>query len=134
MKNVQVTINPTEIKHIDYTNAFTKKPGEKIALQVKQDASIRLNPSNPVSAIVLLNVTIEDPDKCISLHVETITGVTVSTFIDDLEGFIRTKYLPTVVLSSNEKIRATTCCFGIPVRLPNPVLGEDSEQAEGIPQ
>lgn len=134
MKNVQVIINPTEIRHIDYTNAFSKKPGEKISLQVKQDVAIRLNPNNPVTALVIVNTKIEDPDKCINLNVETITGVTVSTFIDDLEGFIRANYISVVVLSSNEKMRAATCSLGIPVRLPNPTFGPAPEKPEGIPQ
>ena len=30
MKNVTVTINPTEIRSLSYTNNFTMKPGEKI--------------------------------------------------------------------------------------------------------
>lgn len=136
MKKIQVTINPTEIKSLTYNNTFTKKPGEKFSLQVKSEASIKLNPNNPVTALVIVNVRVEDPDKCIQIAVETITGITLNTFIDDLEGFIRSKYLPVVIIASNEKIRNITTTLGMPVRLPNPVFGEGGqmETPEGLTQ
>lgn len=136
MKKIQVTINPTEIKSLNYNNNFSKKPGEKFSLQVKSEAAVKLNPNNPVTALVVVNVRVEDPDKCIQIAVETITGITVSTFIDDLEGFIRAKYLPVVIIASNEKIRNVTTTLGMPVRLPNPVFGEggEMEQPEGLTQ
>lgn len=52
MKNVTVTINPTEIRSLSYTNNFTMKPGEKIALNVKSEAAIKPNTTNPVAALV----------------------------------------------------------------------------------
>ena len=135
MKKVQVSINPTEIKSVSYNNNFTKKQGEKFSLQVKSEAAIKLNTTNPVMALVLVNIKVEDPDKCISIAVETITGVTVSTFIDDLEGFIRTKYLPVIIMAANEKIRNLTMSLGMPIRLPNPVFGEgEAPQTEGLTQ
>lgn len=134
MKNVQVTINPTEIRHIDFTNAFNKKPGEKIALQVKSEATIKLNPNNPVVALVVVTLKVEDPDKTVVFNVETITGITVSTFIDDLEGFIRSTYLPVVIMSSNEKIRSISTNLGMPIKLPNPVFGATNAKPEGLTQ
>lgn len=132
MKKIQVTINPTEIKSVNYNNNFTKKQGEQFSLQIKSGAMIKLNPTNPVMALVVLNTKVEDPDNCISITIETITGVTVSTFIDDLEGFIRTKYLPVIIMAANEKLRNLTTSLGIPIRLPNPVFGEgeDVQSAE----
>ena len=105
MKNVEVVINPTEIRSVKYSNAFSKKPGEKIALSVRSEASIKLNPTNPVVAIVVVRVVVEDPDKCIQVDVETITGVTVSTFIDNLDQFIKDNYLSVIIMSANEKVR-----------------------------
>ena len=125
MKNVQVTINPTEIRHFSYTNAFNKKPGEQIKLQVMSNVNIMLNPTNPVIALVAVTVKVEDPDKSVTMHIETITGVTVSTFIDDLEGFIRSTYLPVVIMASNEKVRSATMAIGMPIKLPNPVFGAE---------
>ena len=84
MKNVTVTINPTEIRTLSYTNNFTMKPGEKIALNVKSEAAIKPNTTNPVAALVAVKVEVTDPNQCIHMVIETITGVTVSTFIDDI--------------------------------------------------
>ena len=134
MKNVQVTINPTEIRHFDYTNAFNKKPGEQIALQVRSSVDIKLNPNNPVIALVIINVKVEDPDKCVSMNIETLTGITVSTFIDDLEGFIRSTYLPTVIMVSNEKVRSATMAVGMPIKLPNPAFGAQNSPSDELTQ
>ena len=99
MKNVEVVINPTEIRSVKYSNAFSKKPGEKIALSVRSEASIKLNPTNPV---------------------ETITGVTVSTFIDNLDQFIKDNYLSVIIMSANEKVRTLSAVMGAPIKIPNP--------------
>ena len=120
MKNVEVVINPTEIRSVKYSNAFSKKPGEKIALSVRSEASIKLNPTNPVVAIVVVRVVVEDPDKCIQVDVETITGVTVSTFIDNLDQFIKDNYLSVIIMSANEKVRTLSAVMGAPIKIPNP--------------
>ena len=130
LKNVQVTINPTEIRHFDYTNAFNKKPGEQIQLQVRSSVDIKLNPNNPVIALVIIKVVVEDPDKSVTMNIETLTGITVSTFIDDLEGYIRSTYLPTVIMVSNEKIRSATMAVGMPIKLPNPLFGVEKAPDE----
>ena len=120
MKNVEVVINPTEIRSVKYSNAFSKKPGEKIALSVRSEASKKLNPTNPVVAIVVVRVVVEDPDKCIQVDVETITGVTVSTFIDNLDQFIKDNYLSVIIMSANEKVRTLSAVMGAPIKIPNP--------------
>ncbi len=120
MKNVEVVINPTEIRSVKYSNAFSKKPGEKIALSVRSEASIKLNPTNPEVAIVVVRVVVEDPDKCIQVDVETITGVTVSTFIDNLDQFIKDNYLSVIIMSANEKVRTLSAVMGAPIKIPNP--------------
>lgn len=134
MKNVQVRINPTEIRHFSYTNAFNKKPGEQIKLQVMSKVNVILNPTNPVLALVAVTVSVEDPDKSVTMNVETVTGVTVSTFVDDLEGFIRENYLSTIIMVSNEKVRATTLSVGMPIKLPSPVFGQQPSSSEEITQ
>ncbi len=133
MKNVEVTINPTEVRSVKYSNAFSKKPGEKISLSVKSEASIKLNPTNPVVAIVIVKVVVEDPDKCIQMEIETITGVTVSTFIDNLDQFIKGKYLPVIIMSANEKVRTLSAMMGAPIKIPNPrfATASDGTVSEG---
>lgn len=128
MKNVEVVINPTEIRSVKYSNAFSKKPGEKIALSVRSEASIKLNPTNPVVAIVVVRVVVEDPDKCIQVDVETITGVTVSTFIDNLDQFIKDNYLSVIIMSANEKVRTLSAVMGAPIKIPNPKFNVDGVQ------
>ena len=132
MKNIQVTINPTEVRSVHYSNAFSKKPGEKISLSVNSEASIKLNPVNPVVAVVIVKVTVEDPDKCIAMDIETITGVTVSTFIDNLDQYIKANYLPIIIMSANEKVRAVSAMMGTPIRIPNPKfgIGDEGESSE----
>lgn len=120
MKNVEVTINPTEIRSVKYNNAFSKKTGEKIALSVKSEASIKLNPANPVVAIVVVKISVEDPDKSMQMEIETITGITVSTFIDNFDQFIKNKYLPIIIMSVNEKVRSLSAIMGAPIKVPNP--------------
>lgn len=129
MKNVEVVINPTEIRSVKYSNAFSKKPGEKIALSVRSEASIKLNPTNPVVAIVVVRVVVEDPDKCIQVDVETITGVTVSTFIDNLDQFIKDNYLSVIIMSANEKVRTLSAVMGAPIKIPNPKFNAGGVQA-----
>lgn len=129
MKSVEVTMNPTEVRSVKYSNAFSKKPGEKISLSVKSEASIKLNPTNPVVALVVIKVSVEDPDQCIQMEIETITGVTVSTFIDNLDQFIKEKYLPVIIMSANEKVRAVSAMMGTPIKIPNPRFGAVSENA-----
>ena len=129
MKNVEVVINPTEIRSVKYSNAFSKKPGEKIALSVRSEASIKLNPTNPVVAIVVVRVVVEDPDKCIQVDVETITGVTVSTFIDNLDQFIKDNYLSVIIMSANEKVRTLSAVMGVPIKIPNPKFNVGGVQA-----
>ncbi|MBD5156601.1 MAG: hypothetical protein HDT13_03065 [Butyrivibrio sp.] len=131
MKSVEVTINPTEVRSVKYINAFSKKPGEKISLSVKSEASIKLNPTNPVVALVIVKVIVEDPDKCIQMDIETITGVNVSTFIDNLDQFIKEKYLPVIIMSANEKVRAVSAMMGTPIKIPNPRFGAVSESEAG---
>lgn len=131
MKSVDVTINPTEVRSVKYINAFSKKPGEKISLSVKSEASIKLNPTNPVVALVIVKVIVEDPDKCIQMEIETITGVNVSTFIDNLDQFIKEKYLPVIIMSSNEKVRSLSAMMGTPIKIPNPRFGAVSENEFG---
>ncbi len=82
-------------------------------------------------ALVIVKVIVEDPDKCIQMEIETITGVNVSTFIDNLDQFIKEKYLPVIIISANEKVRALSAMMGTPIKIPNPRFGAVSEGESG---
>ena len=131
MKDVQVTINPTEVRQVNYLNNFNKKPGEKIALSIRSEVAVKPNPTNPVSAVVMVKTHVEDPDKCINFEAETITGVTLSTFVDDIEGFIRANYLPIIITASNERIRDISSLMGTPIRFPSPQFGRKPQEEAG---
>ena len=135
LKNVQVQINPTEIKSVAYNNNFSNQPGTQIKLSVKNETNIKLNPTNPVAAVVMLRCTCEDENKSISFVVETITGVVSSTFVDNFDQLIQQVYLPSIIMASNEKIRSVSSLVGMPIRIPNPVFGKaDEKKDESIPQ
>ncbi len=131
-KNIQVTINPTEIKSLNFTNKFSATPGTRIELRVKNEVGIRLNPTNPVAAVVIAKVTVVDEGSdSISMQMETITSVVVSTFVDNLDQYIKDNYLNVIMMAANEKIRAVSALMGIPIRIPNPKFGatEPMEQS-----
>ena len=138
MKNVTVTINPTEIRTLYYTYNFTMKPGEKIALNVKSEAAIKPNTTNPVAALVAVKVEVTDPNQCIHMVIETITGVTVSTFIDDIEQYIKDNYMSVILMSANEKIRSVSALIGVSIRIPNPRYGispmVEKDESDILPQ
>ena len=124
MKSVQVTINPTEIRSVKYLNNFNVKSGEKISLKIQNEVGIKLNPASPLTAAVLIKCMVTDEEsKCIEMEIETITTVVTSTFVDDLELYIKQNYMPAIMLASNEKVRTLSALMGTPIRLPNPGFG-----------
>lgn len=122
MAKVQFQINPTEVKSVKFQNAFSKQPGEKVNLSVKSEAAIKLNPTNPVVAVVVVKCVIADEDKSIELEVETLTGVVSSTFVDDYNGYIKKNLLQTILVQSNEKVRALCATIGAHLQMPNPAF------------
>jgi len=70
--------------------------------------------------------------------IETITGVTVSTFIDDIEKYIKDNYMSVILMSANEKIRSVSALIGVPIRIPNPRFGispmVEKDESDILPQ
>ena len=124
MKNISVEMNPTEIIKLDYDNDFFKTVGKSLSISMKSEASVRLNSANPVMAMVVVTTTVIDKEEIFKFEAVTITGVKVSTFVDDLEGFIKEKYMPIILTANNEKIRTVSHLIGAPIQLPNPTFGE----------
>lgn len=123
MKDIQITINPPEIRSVNYVNNFSVPSGEKINLKAGYQLSVRLNPTNPVAAAVLIKYTVTDEQSnCINMEIETITGVTVNTFVDNLDQYIRDNFINTIVVANNEKLRTLSMLLGSPIRLPNPTF------------
>lgn len=117
MANVKVAINPPDVKSLTYNNTF-KQAGQPIPLQVKTAVGVKLNPASPTTAVVITKVEVGDEEKNIVFNIELFTGVTVSTFVDNLDDFIKKNYMAIVMTAVNEKIRAVSSSMGLAFKLP----------------
>ena len=119
MKDVKVQIAATNIKSIKYDNSFLAKPGEPMKLGVKTQVGVRLNPAAPTTAVVLVHFEIGDEEKkLVNMELDTLTPITVSTFVDNLDDMIKKNYINDVMLSVNEKIRSITAMVGLNIQTP----------------
>ena len=118
MKEVTVSIRTTEIKSMKYENSFTGKTGEQMRLQVKNGFNIMLNPAAPTSAAVFTKFTAEDEEGKVKFELETATPISVSTFVDNLDEFIKKEYLNVVLLAVNERIRMAATLVGLNINAP----------------
>lgn len=117
MANVKVAINPPDVKALTYNNTF-KQAGQPIPLQVKTAVGVKLNPASPTTAVVITKVDVADEEKNIVFNVELFTGITVTTFVDNLDEFIKKNYMGYVMTAVNEKIRAISSAMGLAFKLP----------------
>ena len=117
MANVKVAINPPDVKSITYNNTF-KQAGKPIPLQVKTGIGVKLNPASPTTAVVITKVDVADEEKNIVFNVEMFTGITVSTFVDNLDEFIKKNYMGVIMTAVNEKIRGISATMGLAFKLP----------------
>ena len=119
MKDVKVSIAATNIRSLKYENNFTAKPGEQIKLGVKTQLAVRLNPAAPTTAMVLVHFEVSDEEKkAVSMELDTLTPVNVSTFVDNLDDVIKKNYVNDVMLSVNEKIRVVSAMVGLNIQTP----------------
>lgn len=133
MKSAKITINPPEIKSVSYNNTFRQKPGQPMKLTIKSQVNVQTNPAAPTTAMAMVKVTAADEAENLSLTLETMTLVSASTFIDNLDDVVKTKYMPIIMMAVNEKIRHISSTLGMNLRLPNPQLDytEGGESNEG---
>lgn len=125
MKDIVVTINSTEVKSVHYNNNFTQKQGQKITMQIKNGVSVKLNPANPVMALVFIKVEAKDESDSMVFEIETLTGVAVSTFVDNLDEFVKKNYMTSVQLAVNEKVRSISSMLGLTIKLPAPQINHN---------
>lgn len=128
MSDIQVSIKPTDIKKIDYKAPSVVVPGQSLSLEVKTNTKAVLNMSAPLTALVEIEfvVTAKEDEK-FGLTVQTVTGLTVSSFVDNLDDVILKKYAPSILLAANEKFKQITSAAGINLRLPNLVFPFDRQ-------
>ncbi|MCR4938034.1 MAG: hypothetical protein K5987_07760 [Lachnospiraceae bacterium] len=119
MKDIQVSIGAANIRTFNYNNNFTAKPGDQMKLAVNTSFAVSLNPASPTVAMVLVKFTaVDEEKKNISLTIETMTPVTVSSFVDNLDEMIKKNYLNEVMIGVGEKVRTLTAITGLNLSVP----------------
>lgn len=131
MKAVEINMRPTDIKGIKFNNSFMAKPGEPVKMEVKTNVGIKLNPAAPTMASVVVLFSARDEKETILLEVETVTMVTVSTFVDNLDKVIKENYINTIMMAVNEKIRVLATMVGLNITVPA-IKFEYSDESESI--
>ena len=63
MKDVKITVGPTNIKTLEYNNAYSAKPGEQIKMSVQTKVAVHLNPAAPTTAMAHVRFEIADEEK-----------------------------------------------------------------------
>jgi len=127
MSEVVVSINPTEIKSLEYKNELAVTPGTQIKLSVKAEPKVYLNMSAPLSALVEVSFVAKDEESGkVSFTLETITPLTVSSFVDNLDKVIQANYLSCIMLSVNEKIKQLSSAVGMNIRIPGMTFRYDN--------
>ena len=88
-------------------------------LAVKTQIAVNLNPASPTVAMVLVKYEASDEEKkVIGLTIETMTPVSVSTFVDNLDEVIKKKYIGEVMIGVAEKIRMLSSIVGLSLTVP----------------
>lgn len=119
MKNAKISIRPADIGSIKYSNQFKVKPGEQLNLSIKTGAVVKMNPAAPTSAVVVYKFSAKTEDETLVADIETLTAVSASTYIDDLENVIKRNYMNIILLNANEKVRAIFTTVGLNINLPS---------------
>ena len=135
MKDVKVSIAPTNIKNLKFE--YNPQPGQEGALKlgIKTAWKVALNPAAPTTAIAMVRYEVGDEEKkSITFEMDTWTLVTVSTFVDNLDEMIKKNYMRDIMLAVNEKFRSTALSLCLTIQTP-PVTfayreGEDSLDTE----
>ncbi len=120
MSDIQVRIKPTDVKKIDYEAPSAVASSQPLNLEVGTNTKVLLNMAEPLMALVEIEFTVTaKEDDNFRLIVHTVTGVIVSSFIDNLDEVIMRNYAPSIILAANEKFKQITSVAGINLRLPN---------------
>ncbi len=119
MKDVKVSISPTNIKNLKFDFNPPAPSSEPMKLGIKTAWKVALNPAAPTQALVIVHFEVGDEEKKnISLEMDTWTHVSVSTFVDNLDEMIKKNYMRDVMLAVNEKFRTIALMLGLTVQTP----------------
>ena len=130
MKDVKFSIRATDIRSLNYQNNFSGKPGEQMKMDVKTNVAVKLNSEVPTMALVCVKFEAKDVNGIMSLDLETMTQVSVSTFVDNLDEVIKKNYMTTIMLAVNEKIRMAATNLGLNIAVP-PMVFEYRDGNDG---
>lgn len=131
MKNAKVTIRPADVARVSFNNTFKVTPGQVNKLSVKTAYSVKLNDAAPTTAVFMYKFEACSEDNSIALSIETLSAITTSTFIDDLENVIKNQYMGVIMFSVNEKIRAIGQSFGITLSIPAATFPYGEQDEDG---
>lgn len=134
MKNAKIAIRPADVARINYMNQFKAKPGEPIKLSIKNNYAVKLNTAAPTNAVVIFKFEAKSEDGTITFEVETLTAVSASTYIDDLEEVIKNQYIAFIMAGVNEKIKTIATTVGLNINFPAITVpyGEQDDNADSL--
>lgn len=115
---VKIQIRSTDVKSIKYDNNFSGNAAEPKKLEVKSTLGIRLNPEEPLSAVVGVKFIAKTEDDSMVFELETLTMVSASTFVDNLDDVIKANYLAPIMLGVNERVKAVSSALGLNLNVP----------------
>lgn len=130
-----VSVRGTDVKSVKFNNALTLKAGERLDIQVTTNVAVKLNPSAPTNAVVLVKFDAKDKNGAVDFCLETITAVQSSTYVEDFEKYIRENYLNTIMLAVNEKVRSVSAIVGFNLGTPAIAFGltqKDENVADNV--
>lgn len=131
MKEVKISIHPVEIKSLKFENSMKVKPGEGLKIQVKTMTAVKLNPSVPSAALTMVKFEAVDETKCIQFEMETVTAVTAEPAVEKLDELIKSRYMGSIMMAVNEKVRAAAVTLGLTIT-PPAIVFDYQDESESI--
>lgn len=121
-----ITIAPANIASVQFNNSFKIGANESAKFTIRNGMRISVSPSSPNLAMVYIKFeAVSDDEECsIAFKVETVTAVSSSTYIDDLEDVIKRDYSGIIMYGANEKIHSVATSVGINFALPTITIRE----------
>ena len=118
MKEVKISIHPVEIKSLKYDNSMKIKPGESLKIQMKTSTAVKLNPAMPSAALAMVKFEAADETKNIVFEVDAMTAVTAEPAVGKLDELIKNRYMGSILMAVNEKVRAAAVMLGLTIAPP----------------
>jgi hypothetical protein len=118
MKDIKVSIRQTDVKAVSFNNKFKITGNTQNKMNVSANVAVKLNASQPTTAVVVCRFEAKDEADSIEFAMETLTSVSVDTFVDNLDEVIKKGYLSPIMLAINEKIRSVAGGLGLSIAVP----------------